>query len=106
MKLSAKIRIRKKKTEGIEGGATMLARGSEKASGEMTFKWRLKEVEEETPMGIWTKGFRWQEQPCKGPEVGVKGHGEDSGHSEVARRLAEDLEQNCRGLRLFLPSIL
>lgn len=33
-----------------------------------------------------------------------RGHGEDSGFTlEVARRLAEDLEQNCRALRLFLP---
>lgn len=58
----------------------MLARGSEKASGEMTFKWRLKEVEEETPMGIWTKELPGgRNSTCKDPEVGGGGHGEDSG---------------------------
>ena len=58
----------------------MLARGSEKASGEMTFKWRLKEVEEGTPVGIWTKDLPGgRNSMCKGPEVGGGGHGEDSG---------------------------
>ena len=73
MKISAVENKRWRKTEGIEGGATMLASGSEKASGEMTFKRRLKEVEEETPMGIWTKELPGgRNSMCKRSEAGVE----------------------------------
>ena len=73
MKLSAVENKRSRKTEGLEGGATMLASGSETASGAMTFKRRLKEVEEETPMGIWTKELPGgRNSTCKGSEAGVE----------------------------------
>lgn len=35
-----------------------VSQGSEKASGEMTFKWRLKEVERETPMESGQRSFQ------------------------------------------------